>query len=1010
MPRRYGPEVAPGVVVEERAGRRQATRSQYGVTLSMGATERGMTGGKLLSMGGQKDIQRQIGDEMAESHVPTAIRDYFESSGGRGEVIHLRLDDGTGVQASQTFYSRDSLRTALLKVMARGPGPAYGRRVVLGGVWQTTATDLTETTLKAQVTAEPFLTKLTLKTDELKGAKLYLDGVTDKVYEVVSNNSSTHPTAPGLITVKSDSKMSTDYAATGSSDKGFIVALESDYAKDVLIKFADGQRSPGTEFSMFIYDGQSLVREYLDLSMDPNSDVYVVKKVNDDTGNVWVTVEDILATSGSPSYSAANRPANETGRATVFTKTKITKKLFFSVIESVDASVPNPVVSLGTTNDSMKWKTRITITMTSATAGTAVSDRFGTVGTLALAGGPPLTGTIVSAIPAIPNITITNGSVVLAAGDKIHIDFAPWVPDELIGQEFVADQDQYPLVSWRVYDNDHNTLTIQSGTLFDAGKLASGSLFTTASSAVAFAFPALSGATLEADDVATVPTKEEGQVVQSLHTGTLKSLPTGAITGTFVPGETVTQSTSGATGVLLRANPNGTNSSLFVKVTSGTFDATNIITGGTSGATATANAANIPLAAVDIGHGAVAGTFQAFEFVSQATSLARGILLSDADLTMRVFVTHGTFDGANVITGGTSGATATANATPVTVTVTPFQATAAWTNAAYAAWRVVKQFRLDRATPLELGYYNVSGILDSHYLTYLDPSTSPFRRLRGQNKGLVKLMLPGKTSVAVQKAAYAFCEAMGGWIFVPEFPDTITTEEDAVDWANNTLGRNDFVAASWPTYWECQDRKTGLLKTRPITGQLLGLEAAFATAWRGYHKPAAGEDAVLTRPVRPSFVPTGQEFEIDMEVLQRGAVNGVRPAGPSSSIMIKDGNLMLCLDSQWRWKSVREQASHYLSWFIEHYNWTIHRLNEPSEQIVIRRAIEDEFRGEVGDGRPLKGASLEDGLVLKIDSDNNPASEEEAGRLHVEVGFNFKKTINQLVFGVGQAGITERVS
>ena len=65
-----------------------------------------------------------------------------------------------------------------------------------------------------------------------------------------------------------------------------------------------------------------------------------------------------------------------------------------------------------------------------------------------------------------------------------------------------------------------------------------------------------------------------------------ESIAHGAITGTFVPGELVTQATSLATGRVVFSETN----KLFLRDITGTFDNTNVLTGGTSGATATASA------------------------------------------------------------------------------------------------------------------------------------------------------------------------------------------------------------------------------------------------------------------------------------------------------------------------------------------------------------------------------------------------------------------------------------
>lgn len=61
----------------------------------------------------------------------------------------------------------------------------------------------------------------------------------------------------------------------------------------------------------------------------------------------------------------------------------------------------------------------------------------------------------------------------------------------------------------------------------------------------------------------------------------------GSITGTFVVGETVTESTSSATGVIRRLDVGGSSKVIYVSVTSGTFaGGGKTLTGGTSGATA----------------------------------------------------------------------------------------------------------------------------------------------------------------------------------------------------------------------------------------------------------------------------------------------------------------------------------------------------------------------------------------------------------------------------------------
>jgi hypothetical protein len=70
----------------------------------------------------------------------------------------------------------------------------------------------------------------------------------------------------------------------------------------------------------------------------------------------------------------------------------------------------------------------------------------------------------------------------------------------------------------------------------------------------------------------------------------------GSITGTYVEGETITQSVTSATGTLRRLDAGGTSKCLYVEPVSGTFTTGNTLTGGTSGATSTGGTIESPAA------------------------------------------------------------------------------------------------------------------------------------------------------------------------------------------------------------------------------------------------------------------------------------------------------------------------------------------------------------------------------------------------------------------------------
>jgi hypothetical protein len=90
-------------------------------------------------------------------------------------------------------------------------------------------------------------------------------------------------------------------------------------------------------------------------------------------------------------------------------------------------------MALGTTNDTMKAQ-KITITMSSPTAGTAVSDVFGALGAVTLA------------TPFVPNnkwtppFTITAGASPLASTDTLVINYKPFILDDLIDGRIYPDK------------------------------------------------------------------------------------------------------------------------------------------------------------------------------------------------------------------------------------------------------------------------------------------------------------------------------------------------------------------------------------------------------------------------------------------------------------------------------------------------------------------------------------------------------------------------------------------
>ena len=159
---------------------------------------------------------------------------------------------------------------------------------------------------------------------------------------------------------------------------------------------------------------------------------------------------------------------------------------------------------------------------------------------------------------------------------------------------------------------------------------------------------------LEVSQIATSVTSENGPPIRGVTSNTHAYLrPHVPVQGRWAMGELVTGGTSGATAVVTKVN----TSSLQLGSVTGTFQAGETVTGFDSGATRVVSTV--------VKTGVFSGTFQIGETVTQAVSGATGVVTrareawNGYDTYLALTSITGTFVTSQVITGGTSGATAT---------------------------------------------------------------------------------------------------------------------------------------------------------------------------------------------------------------------------------------------------------------------------------------------------------------------------------------------------------------
>lgn len=435
MPRKFGPTAAAGVSVTERDAQQPIQPSALGWCAYAGLLERGPTN-ELIWCFDKSDAIRKTGGYVSDSHLPDNVRDYFDLAAGAGGLLLVRVTDGNEVASTVPLYMRRALRTQLGTLSAKNGGRWGGREARATGEASGGLADFTETTLDTGVS--------TWTTDQWAGAYLELAGVANSRYEVISNDDS------GVLTVASDAEMLTDLGA-GATDFRWYLILEAADGKGLKFEIGDGALDPENEFSLSIYLDGELVRDYPDLSADDEADRYWVDVVNDDAANYYVTAAD----SWLGARPADVRPANLYGTHSSVTATVMTADLSDFTINSAGGG--DPTFALGTTTAAHLAQT-ITITMTSATEGTAVSDLYGALGTVTL--GSLFTPDVKWA----PPFTVAAGGSPLAASDTLVIQYKPLgAVDSLKDGYLYPDKTDNPNSVYRIVSNTHSTVTVAVG-------------------------------------------------------------------------------------------------------------------------------------------------------------------------------------------------------------------------------------------------------------------------------------------------------------------------------------------------------------------------------------------------------------------------------------------------------------------------------------------------------------------------------------------------------------------
>lgn len=313
-------------------------------------------------------------------------------------------------------------------------------------------------------------------------------------------------------------------------------------------------------------------------------------------------------------------------------------------------------------------------------------------------------------------------------------------------------------------------------------------------------------------------------------------------------------------------------------------------------------------------------------------------------------------------------------------------------------------FMVQAALEFEEGRDGNANVLDTHYIQAWDPNTSLFLRIVDKNMGLVKYATPGITATAVQKAGAAYAAARNHQ-YRYEILSSITTDDAADEYVNETLGRSPYVAVTFPSYaWvtDPEGNGEGKRKLTPRTGEIHGREAAITRDNLGYHKAQAGVEATL-----PAILElTTGDRPLDEELLN--------PRG-LAVIKVKQGNFVIwgdqipSSDPTWKWKHQRETMSHWEHVLQENYDWIIFAIHNPETRQRALQSLRQYFRTEYRNQALDNDFPFEEAAIIKLDQEINTEGVKAAGDMITHISLKIVGTVERFVIIMSKQGIFESV-
>lgn len=308
---------------------------------------------------------------------------------------------------------------------------------------------------------------------------------------------------------------------------------------------------------------------------------------------------------------------------------------------------------------------------------------------------------------------------------------------------------------------------------------------------------------------------------------------------------------------------------------------------------------------------------------------------------------------------------------------------------------------LDYAQESGGGKDGLADLADADFLGAMDV-TGSVAEILPENTGLIQVLVPGRTSDAVVQAARDLAAQING-VYIPDMPTGITTEEAAIGWVQNNLGRSDFVAPVWPSWYygdRTETQESDVLM--PVCGSVAGLQSR-SWATDGMGKAPAGTSLELIGVKR--WLKDDPKSEPDAEQINLSGIRTLCKRGGARPVIWGDripGETEIWFHK----RAVMSQIGRELL-YPGNFDQFIFMINDMKMWGALKSVVSELLRPRWRAGWMSLDLPFEQAVQVKIDAETTPSDVQRAGRVVCAVGLVLPDTVEQVIFRLSQAGMTE---